>query len=197
MPDRWQGYYDATAGRPPRHTLVTALQGFEREGIGPALALDLGCGAGRETLPMLRAGWRVVAIDSTSEGLERLRAALEPGLQAQLTLREDRLETADLPLAKLVNASFVLPFLEKEAFLDLWQRINRALEKGGRFAGQLFGPDDSWVRRGTCHGHDRLEIDRLTKDYAVELLEEESHEGITPRGTTKYWHIWHLVLHKP
>lgn len=197
MPDRWQGYYEATAGRPPRHTLLAALEGFEREGIAPGCALDLGCGAGRDTLPMLRAGWEVVAVDPTPEGLERLRAALEPDLRSRLTLKEERLETFDLPAASLVNASFVLPFIEKEAFLLLWQRIGRALGKGGRFAGQLFGPDDSWVARGLCHGHDRAEIEALTKGYVVELLEEEAHAGTTPRGTAKFWHIWHLVLQKP
>ena len=61
----WPTYYRATDGRPPRPTLLRALDAFRREGRGPGLlAADLGCGIGRDALVLLRAGWRVWALDA-------------------------------------------------------------------------------------------------------------------------------------
>jgi SAM-dependent methyltransferase len=44
--------------------------------LGSCLALDLGCGTGRHTLPLVEAGARVVALDQSPEMLARARAKL-------------------------------------------------------------------------------------------------------------------------
>src|SRR6266498_3040403 len=46
-------------------------------GLGPgggALAVDLGCGSGRQSVPLLRLGYRVLAIDTCSVLLQALKA---------------------------------------------------------------------------------------------------------------------------
>jgi tellurite methyltransferase len=53
-------YYDGVKGRPPRPTLSRAADAF----AGPGFAVDLGCGDGRDTIELLRRGWRVLAIDA-------------------------------------------------------------------------------------------------------------------------------------
>ncbi|HKW53315.1 MAG TPA: class I SAM-dependent methyltransferase, partial [Stellaceae bacterium] len=58
----WDEYYERVAGRPPRPTLLAALERFGAE--GGQSALDLGCGDGRDTIELLRRGWRVLAIDA-------------------------------------------------------------------------------------------------------------------------------------
>ena len=68
----WTRYY-AAAGEAPRQTLLQALDSLRGSDGPPATAVDLGCGTGRDTLELLRRGWRVLAIDA--EG-----AAIEPGL---------------------------------------------------------------------------------------------------------------------
>ncbi len=80
MTEGWSRYYEATQGGAPRETLLLALDLFEREGGaagGERLAVDLGCGQGRDTLELLRRGWRVLAIDAEREAIERLRARSE------------------------------------------------------------------------------------------------------------------------
>jgi trans-aconitate methyltransferase len=70
----WLAYYQAVAGRPPRNTLLTALNYFEAEAPvdSPRVAVDLGCGDGRDTVELLRRGWQVLAIDGEAQAIARL-----------------------------------------------------------------------------------------------------------------------------
>src|ERR1700733_5031386 len=189
MTDGFSGYYDATAGRPPRKTLLNARDRFVHEA---GLAVDLGCGDGRDTVELLRRGWSVLAIDAEAEALDRLSARdLPPG--ARLETRQARFEATDWPRCALVNASFSLPLCPPEEFPALWRRIAGSLVPGGRFAGQLYGPRDDWAGRpGTTH-HDRTAVEALLAGFEIEMLEEEESDAITPRGRPKHWHIFHIV----
>jgi len=82
----WTRYYDA-AGVDPRPTVLAALERFDRESPGARFAVDLGCGTGRDTLELLRRGWRVLAIDSQAEAIERAK-----GCRGGLRYRWDNLE---------------------------------------------------------------------------------------------------------
>src|SRR6266480_3626651 len=65
MSTTWTRYYDA-AGEQPRETLLFALDRFDAEAgaeVGGLFAVDLGCGTGRDSIELLRRGWRVLAID--------------------------------------------------------------------------------------------------------------------------------------
>ncbi len=124
----WPAYFDAVEGNPPRDTLLLALDRFDAEGLpDDALALDLGAGSGRDTMVMLRRGWRVVAIDGSADGLARLRAQAEREgeIAARLETVEARFEGMDLEQlapngAAMVNASFALPFCPPEKFEAMW-----------------------------------------------------------------------------
>ncbi|GMV24845.1 MAG: hypothetical protein AMXMBFR58_08760 [Phycisphaerae bacterium] len=87
MTDRdWTAYYNAVAGKPPRETLVMALERFEAEDAGSAarpvvrIAFDLGCGEGRDTRELIRRDaatrWRVLAADPTPEGIRRTLSSI-------------------------------------------------------------------------------------------------------------------------
>ena len=45
--------------------------------------------------------------------------------------------------------------------------------------------------------HSRAEVEALLAGWDVELLEEEEDDSVTPRGTPKHWHIWHIVARRP
>jgi len=198
--DGFGAYYAATQDGAPRATLLRALAGFAAEDAPPAprLAIDLGCGTGRDTVELLRLGWRVLAIDAEAAAIAALRArpeAHEAG--ARLETHVARFEAIDLPPVDLVNSSFALPLCPPESFPDLWQRIRAALRPGGRIACQLFGPRDSWAgRQPPVTIHDRAAIMGLLDGFAIEMLEEEESDSVTPRGRPKHWHIFHVVARK-
>jgi len=188
----WGSYYDKLRDRPPRRTVIAALDAFGQ--CSDSLAIDLGCGDGRDVVEILRRGWRVVAVDSEPAALSRL---MERGLAGSITPIEARLEDVPMPIGvELVNSSFAMPLCEPERFHDLWARIGEALPSGGRFSGQWYGPRDSWVGRSGITFLSRDEATALLAGFEVEMFEEEEADSVTPRGNPKHWHIFHIVARK-
>jgi tellurite methyltransferase len=163
--EHWSDYYAVTVDRPPWETVRLAIRSFREEdeaevsappastaraaavGNGSAdhsahFAVDLGCGAGRDARELLRAGWRVLAVDREPAAREALEAAVEPGLRPRLQIHIEDLATVAIPPCDLVNASLCLPFLAPDAFHPTWRRIVAALQPGARFAAMLFGDRD-------------------------------------------------------
>src|SRR5690606_9488546 len=81
----WPGYFAVMVGTPARDTLLKALGAFDAD--SPAhppttqsspFAIDLGCGEGRDTLELLRRGWRVLAIDGHPQAFDHLLPRVAP-----------------------------------------------------------------------------------------------------------------------
>ena len=192
----WRRYYDAAKDE-PRDTLVFALDRF---GAERGLAVDLGCGPGRDTLELLRRGWSVVAVDGEKEAITRLRA--RAGEPAGLETHVARFEDFRFPQAQLVNSSYALPFCPPDAFPGVWRRLVDALALGGRFAGHLFGDRDDWAEsrgspvKGEITFQSRLEVEELVGPFEVELFDEVEDDHPTASGEGKHWHAYNLVLRK-
>ncbi len=190
-PPDWSAFYDAVAERPPHDTLLGALDRFDE----PGLAVDLGCGDGRDTVELLRRGWRVVAIDAEPEAIARLRARL--GAQGdRLVTMVARFEEAEWPNASLVNSSFALPFCPPESFDAMWSRVVASLAHGGRFSGQLFGDRDGWVGARELTFHSRAEAEALFEDFDLERFDEVEEDGETALGDPKHWHLFHVIARR-
>ncbi len=198
---RWSSYYKVVEGRPPRETLMKALELFTTESDSKAgknrrFAVDLGCGNGRDTAALLQQDWRVLAIDGQAEAIDQLRQRQDLN-RTYLEARVQKFEALTLPPeVDLVNASFCLPFCPAEHFSELWDVIVTSLKKGGRFSGQLFGDRDSWAELSNILTHTRSQVDQLLQFFNVEFFEEEEHPGKTALGEDKYWHIYQIVACK-
>ena len=179
------------------------------QGGGGKLAVDLGCGDGRDTVEMVKRGWRVVANDTSEEGLRRLVGRLEAmersgevggaGAVGRVTLNRKPFTVMEVPRCWFVNASFSIPHCHRHEFGPMWARIVAAIEPGGRFAGQFFGVRDSWT--GANDGvvrtfHTREEVERMLVAFELEHFEEVEKPGKTSMGDPKYWHVFHVVGRK-
>src|SRR5262249_40433598 len=147
-------------GRPPRPTLLEALARFPADPT-PRFAVDLGSGDGRDTVELLRRGWRVLAIDAEKRGLDRLVGRPDLAAPGLLETRCVRFEDAAWPPCDLVNSSFALPFCPPDRFAALWDRILRSLRPSGRFSGQLFGVNDDWAGDPGTTTLKRAEVEAL------------------------------------
>jgi SAM-dependent methyltransferase len=131
-------------------------------GRGPIL--ELGCGSGRLTVPLLRQGHAVVGIDASAEMLAACRARVE---RAGLGDRA-RLHQADFralgPRSALGRARFPLVLCPFNAFQHLYERedieaclagVRAHLGKGGLFVFDLMNPDLRWLSRDPHRRWDR------------------------------------------
>lgn len=205
----WADYYAVTVERPAWRTVRLAIERFRDEdeaAAGPLrgdgrplprrFAVDLGCGAGRDTRELLRAGWRVLAVDREPAAQTALEAAVEPDHRAGLQIHIEDLATVAIPPCDLVNASLCLPFLALDAFGQTWARIVAALEPGTRFAAMLFGDNDESASDPgmTCLSPDRIEAD--LSDFAIEDWAVEEDDRPTALGEPHHFHLVEFVARK-
>lgn len=191
----FSAYYAATRAGGPRKTLLAALAAFAPSA---GFAVDLGCGTGRDTVELLRRGWRVLAVDTEASAIAELTVRPEAAAaRERLETLVAKFEEVALPDCDLVNSSFALPLCPPAAFPPLWQRIHAALRPSGRIACQLFGPRDSWAaRRPAITILARAEIEVLLAGLVIEMFDEEETDAVTPRGEIKHWHIFHVVARR-
>ena len=197
-PGRWLEYYRWTAKRPPRELLLQLLNHVEWEG-GPrrgATAVELGFGAGTDSLELLRRGWSVVAIDAQEVAARFLSRRVRSRDRSRLTTVVAAMEGLEVPPADLVYASFCLPFCAPDRFPELWASIRRALRPGGHFAGQFFGTDDQWAGVRPFSFHRRADVRALARGLRIELLRETVEEGRSFDGP-KHWHYFDVIFEKP
>lgn len=196
------------AGTPPRPLLLEALEkidpNHDRQGVALSsnsqpslpLAIDLGCGEGRDTAELLRRGWSVLAIDAEPEAINRLLARDNLTNQNNLATQVTSFERAEFPTCQLFNAAFALPFCPPEHFADVWRRIVQSISLGGRFVGQFFGDRDDWAEiEGRSH-HQRAELDGLFSEFIIEKLQEEERDGSDALGFAKHWHVFHIMARR-
>lgn len=192
----WASYCKAVADQPPHLTVLTAMKRFE-EGNEPAgQAVDLGCGAGRDSRALLSKGWKVFAVDSSKDALEILQQSANGWSEEQLSIFEGKMEEAPLPSADLINAGISLPFCSPEKFPILWSNVCRALKSGGRFSGHFFGKNDDWAVNKKMSFFSSAELKEMFKDFEIEWFQEM--EGPVPIVPTGFRHgqIFEVVARK-
>lgn len=164
----------------------------------PPFAIDLGCGAGNDTLALLQHGWRVLAMDKEQNAIDFLRKRVPGSAQSRFQAQAAPFEGLTLPAADLINASFALPFCHPDHFKVLWAEIVDALGKNGRFSGHLFGTNDQWAANNS-HRMTFLtakQVQNLLKPFQLEHFEEKEEGGHTAIDKPKYWHIFSIVARK-
>lgn len=172
----------------PEETLVKALRIHSR----PGLAVDLGCGTGKDTLYLLKKNWKVLAHDGEGRALKILRNRV-PSSKA------DRLETLVAPFSEmelpdnvdLINASYSLPYCPPADFDACWAKIIDSLVVGGRFSGQFFGNRDEWAHNPSISTVSKQELRDMLARFEIEYLDED--EG---RSRAARWHVFHVVAKK-
>jgi SAM-dependent methyltransferase len=139
--------YDAVPAYSARGDVAFYLEEAARAGASSAV-LEVGCGTGRLTLPLARAGHEVTGIDLSPAMLARARAKLaeEPAdVRARVTLLEmdaRRMELPGSPAFDLVVVPFrvMQHLIAIEDQLDVLTRVRECLRPGGRLVFDVFNP---------------------------------------------------------
>jgi SAM-dependent methyltransferase len=192
--------YGRDGSVPGRH----ALQVFRAHGV--RLVVELGAGQGRDTLPFLRAGLDVVALDFSRTGLAALTAHAT-GLDGRLDARRHNL-AEPLPLpdesADAVYSHMLLSMaLSTTTLIGLAAEIRRILRPSGWHIFAVRHTGDPHYGSGVNHGDNIYEHGGFAVHYFDQPLVDrfvagmrlvsrfEFQEGDLPRQ------LWCITLRKP
>jgi len=188
----WTDFYKATKDNPHWPLMERGALLVDH----PGHALDLGCGAGRDTRWLLSQGWQVTAVDAQPEAIAYLAGLPQDKLRAVHSNFEDfefEPEAYDL-----ISSQFSLPYVPESSFYDLFARVKQAIKPGGVFAGHFFGNHDEWnTPESNMTFLAREEVDALLSDLDVIEISVEDEMGATATGSMKHWHVFHVIARKP
>ena len=159
----------------------------------PHFAVDLGCGAGRDTRELLRRGWHVLATDMAPQGIEILRRLTPPEHHERLETQVSDLAAFEIPACDLVNANLILPFLPADAYAATWGRIRAAIGIGGRFSGMLFGDRDQAAGEPDMTCPSPSVICGYLDGFEIEHWSEKEEDGQTALGEPHHFHLIEVV----
>jgi hypothetical protein len=192
----WSAFYRHTMGREPRPLFVRGMRLLDEAGVVPGQAVEIGFGDGEETLALLAAGWRVLAIDPTPEAAATLRPRVPTELLDRLEIRTTAAQDTELPGFDLLYSGYSLPFLDKEAFERLWRHVLDRASPGAYLVVNLFGIHDDWVGRPEMVFRERTEVERIVAGLELVAFEESEEDGMSFLGP-KHWHTFDIVARKP
>ena len=191
MDKSWNQYYKNTKSLKPSKFLIEALETFK-----PATgsALDIGCGAGRDTKFLLERSYEVEAVDKDPEVINHLK--LLPH-QDKLKFTCSDFSEFKFGQYEIVNAHYSLPFVSQANFNNVIDKVVLSVKPGGLFVGQLFGLDDEWNTVNTNKSFcTRKEVERIFKDFEKLQILEVNEKGLMANGNSKHWHVYHIVAKK-
>jgi SAM-dependent methyltransferase len=195
-PPDWPAYYRHSSGREPRPLFVKGMSLAAEAGIGTGQAIEIGFGDGTESLALLRAGWRVLAVDPTPQAAEYLLEQAPPHAVDRLEIQTAPAQAVELPPFDLLYAGYALSFLETNEFRRFWTGVRAALRPGGIVIVNVFGVHDTWAGDPFMTFLERDAVERMAAGLEVLALDEEDVDGDSFVGP-KHWHVFDLVARRP
>ena len=185
-------YYDNTENEMPNYT----VKKFIELNVEPGNAVELGCGAGRDTVYLIRNGWNVLAIDREDVETRIVSKLLVEELE-QFEFFKQRFEAIKLENSNLVVANFSLPFCNKNDFKKLWAKINHSILKDGYFVGNFLGDKDEWkIAKEKMTFLTKDQVMELFRNFEIVEFKEVEKDGLTGLGKMKHWHIFNVIAKK-
>lgn len=192
----WAAYYRHTLGREPRPLFLKGMVAVAAAGAMPGQAVEIGFGDGTETLSLLEAGWRVLAVDQAHQAGEVLLPRVPAGAADRLEVRIASAAGLELPPIDLIYAGYALSFLEPGEFRRFWAEVRARLRPGGFIVVNVFGVRDTWAGDAFMTFVDRDTVDRMVAGLEVIAIDEEDADGGSFIGD-KHWHVFDIVARRP
>ena len=192
-----QEYLDETRYHPVSNSLylsVASLNEYKRR------ALDLGCGALRDSKFLFNCGFVVDAIDKDPL-IQEYTDFFKDCPKGSFNLIAEDYNTYDLGNEKylIINAQNTISFNTKSQVNKLVEKVYNALLPGGCFSGNLFGQDDSWVEveDKNMSFYSRKEAMKLLKKFKIKEVWETDEDGFAAAGIKRHFNIIYFYSQKP
>lgn len=129
-------YYENTKDALPN----PIVKKFINMNIKQKNAIDLGCGAGRDTIYLIKNGWKVLSIDKENTK-ELISSKLNIKEIKRFRFNVQNFEDIKLEKNNLLVANFSIPFCSKDYFNKFWNKINDSILKDRILCWKLF-----WIK---------------------------------------------------
>lgn len=127
-------YYDNTKSNIPNNNVKYFVENIQSNAQN---AIELGCGAGNDTVYLIKNNWNVLAIDR-EDVEERITSRLNEEELKKFTFQKQEFETIKLRNTNLIVANFSLPFCIKDKFFEMWEEIDNSILPNRIFCWKLF-----------------------------------------------------------
>lgn len=186
-------YYDNTENKEPNYI----LKEFLKLNGKPGKAIEIGCGAGRDTKALIKHGWNVLAIDK-EEVEARISRRLNEDEKRHFRFSKQKSENIELEEADLILANFSLAFCDKNYFKEMWKKIEESSCKDGYFVGNFFGEKDEWNDQKERMTFLTLEQVKnlFDKNFDIIKFEEVEKDAMTGMRKMKHWHVINVIAKK-
>ena len=183
----WSNYQNNTLNDKVENLLIEFLDNYKDINN----FVDLGCGAGNESVYLLKRGFKVTSIDRQLNKDFILNRLTEE--KSNVTFIESNFEDLVIPKTDCVIAMFSIPFCNPLYFDKLWDHIYDSINPGGYFVGQLFGERDAWNKPNWINTFSKEEIIRKLSKYEVLLFDEIEYVRDIDN---KKWHYFNIIAKK-
>ncbi len=186
-------YYNNTEAEKPRNNVRYFIGKMK---CNSGKAIELGCGAGNDTVYLIKNNWKVLAIDRENVE-ERIAKRLNDKELEKFTFQQQNFESLELEKNNLIVANYCLPFCNKNKFEELWNKIESSITNEGYFVGNFFGTNDGWngIKKEMIF-LSREQIMELFNEFEIILFKETEKDALTGLGRMKHWHIFDVIAKK-
>ena len=184
-------FYEKTKNSDTRPLLIECMK-YLPQNTSEMIAYDLGCGVGHDTIALQKIGYKVKACDISSDAfkyMDEIHGKLDNVEQIVSSL-----ENLSFTSSNLINASLVLPFVDKNNFDAVMKKIIISLNIGGIFIGNFFGLKDDWANKLVCKP--LPEIRTYFKSFDILYFKEIEDDMPSVSGPMKHWHIIDIICKK-
>lgn len=182
----WAALNVHAAGRPARRLVAKAIAaaGGDRQ---PGVVLDLGAGAGADSLQFARRGWTVHAYDTDDTLAARL--VENERMTGSVEFHHTDIAAVDaFPAAQIVYSTYTLGLLGLTALEETWAKLVAALPRGGVMAVDMFGVNDTWADRPDIATLPLEQIDAMFRGFHIidRTVRDEDGRFLADK---KHWHV--------
>jgi trans-aconitate methyltransferase len=189
----WREYYEKALMRKHAPRTEFAIKCNESD---LKVAIDSGCGTGSDTAYMAQLDYQVYSFDINPDSISMCGKRFDN--EPRVTLSKASFENYEHPKCGVIIANASLFFADLIQFQSTWNKMVTSLEKGGVFAGDFMGFNDSWASgyRSSITPMTRTEVEALFNNFEVIRFHERDEVGNTAIGKTKHWHTFSVVAIK-
>lgn len=193
--EEWNEYYKNTLSESPSKILAKYFElGLDSNHKSNKLAIDLGCGAGNDTIYLLKKNYKVIAVDKEVSVINLIKSRISD--TSKLDFIIESFENIKLNKVDLITSNLSICFCKPQYFNRLCDEITNNILEEGYFVGNFLGKEDDWSMDSNKTFIDKEQLDIIFKDFKIVFFKEEKFYKKTVKGKMKFWHIYQIIARK-